>query len=115
MSQVVTDVTDVLEYRKSKAEAKSERKKVLEQMAADEVAKTNLVKKTLAAQRARYGAGGMSGRGMTEGAVLKRLQEEVEEPFKEKRQSNMDKLKKIKASKPNLLKKMLSRFDDIVG
>ncbi len=114
MSQVVSDVTEILDYKKAKNQAKSDRKKVLEQMA-DEVAKTNLVKKTLAAQRARYGASGMSGRGMTEGAVLKRLQDEAEEPFKEKRRANMEKLKQIKANKPNLLKKVLSRFDELVG
>ena len=115
MSQVVSDVTEILDYKKAKNQAKSDRKKVLEQMAADEVAKTNLVKKTLAAQRARYGASGMSGRGMTEGAVLKRLQDEAEEPFKEKRRANMEKLKQINANKPNLLKKVLSRFDELVG
>ena len=115
MSQVVSDVTEILDYKKAKNQAKSDRKKVLEQMAADEVAKTNLVKKTLAAQRARYGASGMSGRGMTEGAVLKRLQDEAEEPFKEKRRANVKKLKQIKANKPNLLKKVLSRFDELVG
>ena len=40
MGQVVSDVTEVLDYKKAKKEAKSERKKILEQMAADEQAKT---------------------------------------------------------------------------
>lgn len=115
MGQIASDVTDILEYKEAKKEAKSQRKQVLQQMAADEAAKTNLVKKTLAAQRAKYGASGMSGKGMTEGAVLKRLQAETEEPYNEKRRTNLEKLKSIKANKPNLLKTMLSRFDELMG
>lgn len=115
MGQIVSDVTDILDYKKSKKQADTERKKVLAEMAADEKAKTNLVKKTLASQRAKYGASGMSGRGMTEGAVLKRLKSETAEPYEEKRRTNMSKLKSIKAEKPNLLKTLLSRFDDLVG
>lgn len=115
MGQIVSDVTDILDYKKSKQQADTERKKVLAEMAADEKAKTNLVKKTLASQRAKYGASGMSGRGMTEGAVLKRLKSETAEPYEEKHRANMSKLKSIKAEKPNLLKTLLSRFDDLVG
>lgn len=115
MAQIASDVTDILEYKKAKKEAKSERKAILAQMAADETAKTNLVKKTLAAQRAKYGAAGMSGSGVTEEAVLKRLREEVAQPYEDKRQSNLEKLKKTKAKKPNLLKSILDRFDDFVG
>lgn len=117
MAQVVSDVTEVLDYKKSKKEAKSERKKILEQMASDEQAKNNLVKKALATQRAKYGAGGMSGagRGMTEEAVLKRLQEETEEPYKAKRQTSLEKLKQAHAKKPNLVKTLVSRFDSMIG
>lgn len=115
MGQIVSDVESVLEYKKSAKQAKSERKKILEQMAADSAAKTNLVKKNLAAQRAKYGAAGMRGDGITEGAVLKRIQSETEEPFQEKRRTNLDKLKSIKTTRPNLLKTLLSRFDDLVG
>lgn len=117
MGQVVSDVTEVLDYKKAKKEAKSERKKILQQMASDEQAKTNLVKKALATQRAKYGASGMSGagRGMTEEAVLKRLREETEEPYKEKYRSNLEKLKQAHAKKPNYVKSLLSRFDSVVG
>lgn len=117
MGQVVSDVTEVLDYKKAKQESKSQRKKILEQMAADEQAKTNLVKKTLAAQRAKYGASGMSGsgRGMTEAAVLQRLRSETEEPYDTKRRSNLEKLKQTHAKKPNLIKTLLSRFDEMVG
>lgn len=45
MGQVVSDVTEVLDYKKAKKEAKSERKKILEQMAADEQAKKQFGKK----------------------------------------------------------------------
>lgn len=115
MGQIVSDVTDILDYKKNKKTAETERQKILAQMAADEKSKTNLVKKSLAAQRAKYGASGMSGRGMTEGAVLKRLKSEAEEPFAEKKRTNLEKLKSTKAQKPNLLKTILSRFDDLVG
>ena len=117
MGQMVSDVTEVLDYKKAKQAAKTERQQILAQMAADEKSKTNLVKKTLATQRAKYGASGMSGagRGMTEEAVLKRLREEAEEPYDEKKRTNMDKLKKIKVQKPNILKTILSRFDDLMA
>lgn len=117
MGQVVSDVTEVLDYRKAKKEAKTERKKILEQMSNDEKAKANLVKKALATQRAKYGATGMSGagRGMTEEAVLKRLREETEEPYNEKRRTSMEKLKQAHAKKPNYVKSLLSRFDEIIG
>lgn len=115
MGQLVSDVTEVLNYKNSKKEAETERQKILSEMAADEAAKTNLVKKTLATQRAKYGASGMSGRGMTEGAVLKRLKEETSEPYEEKRRTNTEKLKKVKTSKPNLLQSFLDKFEDLIG
>lgn len=115
MGQLVSDVQSVLDYKNEKKEAKNERQKVLAEMAENEKAKTNLVKKTLAAQRAKYGASGMSGRGMTEGAVLARLKSETEQPFNEKRAASLEKLRKIKANKPNLLKSLLGRFDELVG
>jgi hypothetical protein len=112
MAQLVTDVTDILninsDYKKDKKEAATERKKILEQIALDEKAKANLVKKTLATQRAKYGAGGASNKSMTEEAVLKRLREETEEPFVQKKKTNEEKLKGIK--KPNLLKMLVSKF-----
>jgi len=115
MGQLVSDVTDVLNYNKGKKTAATERQKILEQMAADEKAKTNLVKKTLATQRAKYGAGGMTGKGMTEEAVLKRLREETEEPFDAKKKSNLNKLSKIKKPKNNLLKSLLLKFDKLLS
>lgn len=115
MGQLVSDVTEVLNYKDSKKEAETERQKILSEMAADETAKTNLVKKTLATQRAKYGASGMSGRSMTEGAVLKRLKEETSEPYEEKRRNNTEKLKKVKTTKPNLLQSFLDKFEDLIG
>lgn len=115
MGQLVSDVTEVLDYKQSKKEAKTQRQQILQQMAADEKAKTNLVRKNIAAQRAKYGAGGMSNRGVTEGAVLKRLKSETEEPYNDKRRTNMEKLKKVRANKPNLLKTLLGRFDELMA
>ncbi|MEE1110671.1 MAG: hypothetical protein UIH99_00480 [Alphaproteobacteria bacterium] len=115
MGQIVSDVTDIIDYNKAKKSEKTQRKEILEQMAQDDAEKTNLIKKVLSAQRAKYGASGMSSSGVTEGAVLKRLRSETAQPYAEKRKNNLAKLKSIKTSKPNLLTKWLSKFDDIVG
>ena len=115
MAQLVSDVTELLDYKDNKKESKSARQAILQQMAADEQDKTNLVKKTLATQRAKYGASGVSSRGQTAGAVLTRLKSETEEPYNKKRATSLQKLKSTRASKPNLLKSILSRFDSLVG
>lgn len=52
---------------------------------------------------------------MTEGAVLRRLTSETAQPYDEKRRNALEKLRKIKTTKPNLLKTLLARFDDLVG
>lgn len=114
MGQIVSDVTDILEYNKDKKAAKNQRQEILQKMQADEVEKTNLVKKVLATQRAKYGASGISGHGVTEGAVLRRLKSETEQPYDEKRRNNMEKLKGIRATRPNILKKILARFDELM-
>ncbi len=115
MAQLVSDVTEILDYKDNKKKNKSERQEILKQMVSDEQAKTNLVKKTLATQRAKYGASGVSSHGQTAGAVLTRLKSETEEPYDKKRTYNLQKLKSTRTSKPNLLKSILSRFDDLVG
>ena len=115
MGQMVSDVTDILEYKQNKKDVRTQRQQILDQMAADEQAKVNLVKKNLATQRAKYGASGMSGRGMTEGAVLKRLQSDTEQPYDSKRRTNLEKLKNIKTNRPNILKTLLGRFEELMG
>ena len=115
MGQLVSDVTKVLEYKDAKQKASNERQKILAQMAQDEETKTNLIKKVLSSQRAKYGADGNTGNSLSEKAVLKRLREESEQPYTEKQQSNLEKLKKAKAKKPNLLKSWLSNIDKITG
>ena len=95
MGQLVSDVTQLLDYKEDKQQAKTQRQEILKQMAADDAEKTNLIKKVLATQRAKYGASGMSGRGITEGAVLRRLKSETEQPFDEKRRNNIEKLKGV--------------------
>lgn len=114
MAQIVSDVTSVLDYKNSKKTAETERQKLLSEMAEDERTKTNLVNKALATQRAKYGASGMSSRGVTEGAVLKRIKSETAEPYEKRCKTNMEKLSQIKTTKPNLLKSLLSRFDDLL-
>lgn len=115
MGQLVSDVTEILDYKDAKKEAKNQRKEILAQMASDEAEKTNLVKKALATQRAKYGASGMRTTGVTEGAVLKRLKSETVAPYEDKRRTNLTKLKNLRTKKPNLLKSLLARFDDLVG
>ena len=115
MGQLVSDVTKVLDYKESKKEAENQRQKILAQMAADEATKTNLIKKALASQRAKYGASGNTGNGMSENAVLKRLRDETAQPYDDKRKENIDKIKKLKANKPNILKSWLSSIDKIAG
>ena len=115
MGQVVSDITEILDYKDAKKAAKNQRQEIIAQMAADETEKTNLVKKALATQRAKYGASGMRTAGITEGAVLRRLKSETAAAYEEKRRNNMTKLKNARAKKPNLLKSLLSRFDDLVG
>lgn len=97
------------------SDASTARKKILADMAADEKTKTNLVKKALAAQRAKYGASGMSNRGMTEDAVLRRLQSETSAPYDEKRRKSLEKLRQVKTTRPNLLKKLMDKFDSLVA
>lgn len=116
MGQILSDITEVLDYKDSKKQAKTKRQEILQEMAADEATKTNLVKKALAAQRAKYGAGGVNGSNMTTGAVLERIKSETEKPYDEKQRTNLAKLQSIKSKKPtNLLKKFLKHFDDLVG
>ncbi len=113
MGQLVSDVTDVLNYQKSKKDEKNKRVEALQQIAKNEQEKTNLVKKALSAQRAKYGAGGMNASSTTAGAVLKRLRDETEQPYAEKNKAALSKL--TTTQKKNLLKTLLSRVDDIVG
>lgn len=115
MGQLVSDVTKVLDYKEEKKSAENERQKILAEMAADENTKTNLIKKVLAEQRAKYGATGNSGRGLSEEAVLKRLRSETSMPYDEKRQNNIEKIKKTKVKKPNIIKNWLSNIDKIAG
>jgi tRNA pseudouridine-54 N-methylase len=115
MGQLANEVESILKNNEAKKEIKSERKKVLEQIAANEQSKANLVKKALASQRAAFGASGMTGKGMTEEAVLKRLREETETPFNEKHASFLEKYSKLKTPKKNLLKSFLSQFDSLLA
>lgn len=115
MGQLVSDVTKVLDYKEAKKSAENQRQKILAQMAEDEATKTNLIKKALAAQRAKYGASGNTGSGLSESAVLKRLREETAKPYDEKHQENINKIKKLKVKKTNILKTWLSNIDKIAG
>jgi hypothetical protein len=116
MGQILSDVTSVLDYKDSKKEANNKRQQILQEISADEATKTNLVKKALSAQRAKYGAGGIGGANMTTGAVLKRIESETAEPYDKKRRENLTKLKSVKeANQTNLLKKLIKHFDDLVG
>lgn len=115
MGQLVSDVTKVLEYKDAKKEASSQRQKILAQIAEDEQTKTNLIKKALATQRAKFGAGGVNARSTTVGAVLNRMRDETAQPYDDKKLNYLEKLKDTKTKNTNLLKSLLARFDKIVG
>ena len=115
MGQLVSDVTKVLDYNNSKKNAENQRQQILAQIASREKTKTNFIKKVLSEQRAKYGATGNTGNSLSENAVLKRLREETAQPYEDKKQENLEKIKKIKTKKPNLIKNWLSKVDDIAG
>lgn len=115
MGQLVSDVNKILDYNNSKKSAANERQKILEQIASDEKLKTNLIKKVLAGQRAKYAAAGNTGNSFSEDAVLKRLRSETAQPYDDKKQENLEKIKNNKVKKPNLIKSWLSKIDDIAG
>ena len=115
MGQLVSDVTKVLDYKQSKKDAENQRQQILADIAADEKTKTNLIKKVLSEQRAKYGASGNAGNGLSEKAVLKRLRNETAEPYDLKYKNNMQKLNNIKTKKPNLVKQWLANIDKIAG
>lgn len=116
MGQILSDVTEILDSQDAKKQANTKRKQILQEMSENETKKTNLVKKALATQRAKYGAGGMQSANMTTGAVLDRIKSETSEPYDQKQRESMNKLKSAKNTKtPNLLKMFLKHFDDLVG
>jgi len=114
MGQILSDVTDILNYQDSKREVAASKKQILDQMAKDENEKQNLVKKVLASQRAKYGASGMSPKGLTEETVLKRMKNETEQPYENKRRTNLEKLKNTNAKKKNILVSVLEHMDELI-
>ncbi len=115
MGQLVSDVTKVLDYNNSKKSAENQRQKILSEIAANENVKTNLIKKVLSEQRAKYGATGNTGSSLSENAVLKRLRDETSQPYDEKKKASIEQIKKIKVKKPNLIKTWLSKIENIPG
>ena len=116
MGQIISDVTDVLDYKENKKQAKAAKKQILRDIIADDMEKQNLVKKVLASQRAKYGAAGMSADGLTEEKVLARLKAETEKPYEDKKQANLKKLKNTKAAKKkNLLTTMIARLEKLLA
>jgi hypothetical protein len=116
MGQIANEIESTLNNKKARKETRKERGQILDRIAADEAAKTNLVKKALAKQRAAFGAAGMSGKGMTEEAVLKRLREETEQPFDEKKAANLNRIsKQRKPRRTNLVRLFNSQISQLFG
>ena len=115
MGQIVSDVSDILDYQDNKKTIKATKKQILADIAKDEQEKQNLVKKVLGTQRAKYGVSGMSTKGLTEDAVLTRMKKEAEQPYDSKKDANIKKLKNTKTTKKNLLLTVLSHLDKLVG
>jgi hypothetical protein len=114
MGQIASDIETILNDKQARKDAKSERQKLLADMRRVNAEKTNVLKKALAAQRARFGAGGASGGGMSADAVLRRLESETAEPYEEKLRDAREKISRIKTPKTNLLKTMLGRFEQLL-
>ena len=114
MGQIISDVTDILNYKDNKNAAEKNKKKILADIASDEVEKQNIVKKVLGAQRAKYGAYGMSKDGITEQNVLNRIKQETENPYNNKKQENITKLKNIQTKKKNMLTSILEHLDKLI-
>ena len=111
MAQYASDIESVLKYKDAKKEAQNERQKILAEMKKTAAEKNNVIKKALAAQRAKFGAGAGGGNGgMSADAVLERLRAEASESFDEKLRDADEKLRKIKSpSKANLVRGILGR------
>ncbi|MBQ6027178.1 MAG: hypothetical protein IJL21_01315 [Alphaproteobacteria bacterium] len=114
MGQIISDVTDILNYKENKNTNEKNKNKILAEIASDEAEKQNIVKKVLATQRARNGANGMSNNGITEKNVLTRLQQEIERPYDNKKKSNMIKLGNITTKKKNMLTSILEHLDKLI-
>lgn len=114
MGQIISDVTDILNYKENKNANEKNKKKILDDIASNEAEKENIVKKVLGAQRAKYGASGMSNAGLTEKNVLNRLEQETEAPYENKKNENIAKLKSIKTKKKNMLVSILEHLDKLV-
>ncbi|MCL2629522.1 MAG: hypothetical protein FWD33_02425 [Alphaproteobacteria bacterium] len=118
MSQYSNEIQDIigLNNKKENKKIQSERAKVLAQIAEDKRTRSNLVKKALAAQKAKFGAGGSEGKSDSDQAVLKRIEEETAEALDAQIEAKEDKLSKIKRpartrAPRNLLKKLLKQFE----
>ena len=70
MGQIISDVSDILNYKETKNTNEKNKNKILADIASDEQEKQNIVKKVLGAQRAKYGAAGLSSGGLSEKNVL---------------------------------------------
>ncbi len=114
MGQIISDVTDILNYKENKNTAEKDKEKILADIASDETEKQNIVKKVLGTQRAKYGASGMSKNGVTEKSVLARIQQEAETPYENKKKANINKLRNINVKKKNMLTSILEHLDKLI-
>jgi len=114
MGQIISDVTDVLNYKENKKSAETNKKKILSDIASDEAEKQNIVKKVLGTQRAKYGAAGMSTNGQTEQNVLARIKQETETPYEDKKRANLNKLNSVTTKKKNMLTSILAHLDKLI-
>ena len=109
MAQMVSDIETVINHRDARREAREERQGLLDEIQRTSADKENLVRKTLAAQRARFGAGGGGG-GMSKDAVLKRMQTETAQPFENKLRTANERLHNVRSPRAlNLIRTALNR------
>lgn len=114
MGQIISDVSDILNYKETKNTNEKNKNKILADIALDEQEKQNIVKKVLGAQRAKYGAAGLSSGGLSEKNVLSRLEQETEAPYESKKRASINKLQSITTKKKNMLTSILEHLDKLI-
>ena len=118
MSQTISDIENVINHRSARREINAERQRVLEDMSRTNDQRENLVRKNLAAQRARVGAGG-GGTGMSTDAVLGRIKNETTQPFDDKvrnKNRRLDDLRRqARGRGRNLARIVVNRFAAPLG
>ena len=109
---VINTAQGIISERQERRDQRSERRAIQEKMARDYTRKTNLIRAAQARQRAKFGAGGMAGDGMTEMAVKNRIGDEIADQFTERNLANQARIDQINRglanNRTNLVRRALT-------